>query len=398
MLLLMAALGVPAFAQQPERLDLPTALERAQRDNLQLAAARARRAVALAGIRIAGQIPNPTVTFGASRDIPHQTLRLEQPLEIGLQRGRRIDLAREERALIEVEISAAEREVRRAARESFFRLALAQANSELQDGIVKLAQHLRQIAQDRFEAGDVAQLEVMQAEVEVFRALAVFQVAQQEERVAASQFNVLLNQPAGKSWLLTGWLERLPQTLPVSDLVEQAAAANAALQHLSQEQRIEERRRALLRAQRIPTLGVQIGGDFNAQPDFQTGLAGQVSATVPLVSRNPGEIAQSLATQQALDLALAAERRSVAGEVEAAWLEVAARRTQVDVYREQVVPSARRVAAMAEESYRAGRSNILTVLDAQRRVSDTEHDYLQSLFGLQAAFAALEQVVGTPLD
>jgi outer membrane protein TolC len=53
---------------------------------------------------------------------------------------------------------------------------------------------------------------------------------------------------------------------------------------------------------------------------------------------------------------------------------------------------------LGEESYRAGRASLLTVLDAQRNVQQVEREYLDSLLALQTAFAALEETVGTPLD
>ena len=52
---------------------------------------------------------------------------------------------------------------------------------------------------------------------------------------------------------------------------------------------------------------------------------------------------------------------------------------------------------MAEESYKAGKANILTVIDAQRNAQDVEKTYLDSLFSLQSAFAGLEETVGAPL-
>jgi len=53
---------------------------------------------------------------------------------------------------------------------------------------------------------------------------------------------------------------------------------------------------------------------------------------------------------------------------------------------------------MAAEGYREGKSNLLVVVDAQRRLSDMRKAYLDSLFVTQSAFAALEEVVGEPLD
>ncbi len=196
--------GEPAQGSAPEaqrkKLTLQGALETAARENLDLRTARLRRAVAQAGIRIARQIPNPSVSFSSSRDSPHQSLLFEQPLEIGGKRGRRIELARQQAELTGVEISTVERQVRRKVRQAFHGAALAQGISQQRGEALQLAKRLRDIAQARFEAGDVAQLEVYQAELEVARADAELGVALQREKIAFSQLNVLLNAPADTLW------------------------------------------------------------------------------------------------------------------------------------------------------------------------------------------------------
>jgi outer membrane protein TolC len=53
---------------------------------------------------------------------------------------------------------------------------------------------------------------------------------------------------------------------------------------------------------------------------------------------------------------------------------------------------------MAEDSYRAGKANILTVLGAQHDVQQVQREYLASLLAVQSSFARLEEAVGTPLD
>src|SRR5689334_4029552 len=80
----------PAVAQQTARLTLDDVLRLANQNNLDLVAARARRAAALAGIAIAKERPNPTVSFGAARDVPHESVLLDQPFELGLKRAKRI--------------------------------------------------------------------------------------------------------------------------------------------------------------------------------------------------------------------------------------------------------------------------------------------------------------------
>lgn len=395
--LLVTMSAASAWAQQGARLSVEDALDLAAKQNLDLVAARARRAVSRAGVQIARERPNPTISFGALRDSPHESLFIDQPLEIGGQRARRIAVANQEGSLADVEISALERQVRRNTREAYFQLSFAQAETERFQRVLELARRLEQIARDRFAAGDVAQLEVIQAALEVARAEADHKVAQQDEKVALSQLNALLNEPAGTRWQLVDAVQDLPAAVELPQLLQLAYSSNPELQHLAQEQKVEQSRRSLLKAERIPNIDFEFGSDFNSPPDFQSGPRGQIALSIPLFARNQGEIAQSLASERQLDAALAATKRSVAAGIETAFFDLGAQRTQAETYRDSLVPVASKLEALAEESYRAGKADILTVLTAQRNVQDVEHNYLQSLLSVQSSYAGLEELVGAPL-
>jgi len=396
LILAMTALGQEQ--SPPARLSLQVAFDLAAKQNLDLAAARERRGVALAEIRIAGQRPNPTAHFTALRDEPHEGLFFSQPLELGSKRRRRIEVAEQEARLTDADISRAARQVRRSIREAFYNMAFTRAESERRARVLKLVQRLKQIADQRFQAGDVPRLEVTQAELEVTRAQADFEVAQQREKVSLSQLNTLLNEPATKSWEIAGSLEDLPPKLSLQGLVDGAYASNSDLERLAQEQKIEQRRRALLRAERIPNIDLELGADFNSPHDFAVGPRSQLSVPLPIFSRNQGQIAQSFANQRVLDAEVSRTKRAVAGRVEAAYFDWNARQAQVELYRQRLLPAARNLEGLTEESYRAGKSNILIVLTAQRNVQQAERDYLDSLLAVQTAFAALEENVGVSLD
>ncbi|HET7841287.1 MAG TPA: TolC family protein [Terriglobia bacterium] len=387
----------PAPAQQAKPLDLQAALDLADKQNLDLIAARRQREVAAAGIRIAGQRPNPTASFSAVRDSPHESLFFDQPIEIGGKRGHRIDVAHQESALTDTQIAALERQVRHDTRNAYFTLAFAQADTARLGRVVELAQRLKDIAQERFSTGAVAELEVIQADLGLARAQADVQVAGQREKVALSQLNALLNVSQTAAWELSSPIEATPPDMGLPELLAQAYRANPELQQLAQQEKLEESRRNLLKAERIPDLGLEFGADFNSPRDFNVGPRGQISMMIPLFSRNQGEIAQSLASQRVLEGQTEATKRSVTGQVESGYLDVASRRTQVGLYRDKLLPATRRLEGMAEESYRAGKADILTVIDAQRNAQDVESQYLQSLFDLQSAYAALEETVGAPL-
>jgi len=401
----VAVLSPAIRAQQPSQqagqpLTVASALAMAERQNLDLLAARAQRAVALAGVRIAGERPNPTASFATLRDTPHESLFFDQQIEIGGKRKDRIEVARQEGALTDGDIAALERQVRHNVRDAYFGLAHARAMTARQSDVLKLAQRLHDIAHARFDAGDVPQLEVTQAELEVARAQADFQVAQQEERVALSDLNALLNEPAATNWDFSDAFAILPPQATLDDLLARSGASNAEVARIVQEAKVEQSRTELLKAERIPNLGIEWGVDFNSpgRDGFREGPRGQITMDLPLFSRNQGEIAQSQATQAALSGELTAARRAVDAKVESAYFDLEARRTQAQLYRDRLVPASRNLEELAEESYRAGKANILMVLGAQQDVQQVQREYLDSLLAVQSAFAQLEESVGAPLD
>ena len=406
-LLASAVAWSPVPAQQSQearqKLTLKDAIARAEARNLDLIAARAHRAVAQAGTRIAGEVPNPTLSAGASRDAPHESVLIDQPLEIGPRRARRIEVARQEIAATETDVSAMEKQIRHGVRDAYFALAHARALTEQQNEIAGLADRLLDIARSRFNAGDIPQLEVTQSELESARAHADSEVAEQEEKIALSDLNAVLNEPAGTDWDLGDAFMDLPALLALSDLTERAKSSNSEIAKAEQDVKLEQSREALLRAERIPNLGVQFGADLNnpgprGSGGYEAGARGQLSMELPIFSHNQGEIAQSMATTRVLESALAATRRAVEAKVESAYLEFQVRQTQVRLYRETILPSSKRLEEMSEESYRAGKAGILTVLAAQRDVRQGERDYLDSLLAVQVAFSKLEEAVGSPLD
>jgi cobalt-zinc-cadmium efflux system outer membrane protein len=395
--LVVLACGV-AWSQPANRISLQAALDLAAKQNLDLLAARQRQAVSKAGVQIARQRPNPTLSFDALRDTPHEGVFADQPLELGGKRGRRIEVAHQEGALTDLEIAGLERQIRRQTREAYFQVSFSRAESQRLAHILELAHRLEQIAKDRFNAGDVAQLEVIQAGLEVARAQADYKVAQQEEKVSLSQLNALLNEPATTDWKPVEALRDLPPAVSLPELIQLAYNSNPDLQHVVQEQKVEESRRALLKAERIPNLDLEFGMDFNAPGEFRMGPRSQISMALPIFARNQGEIAQSRATQNLLDAEEAALKRSVAAKVETAYYDLDAQRTQADTYRATLMPIAQQLESLAEQSYRAGKTDILMVLTAQRNVQDVEHSYLQSLLTVQSTFAGLEEIVGTSID
>ena len=393
MLLLLAR-----HARAQQALDLSTALRAAETDNLELRAARQQRGLALAAVMTARQLPNPTVAFSASRDAPHESALLDLPIELGGKRGKRIAVAQEERQLTEVEINALARQIRRRTREAFFRTLSAHEQSAQAKAALELASRIKDIVQQRFEAGDVAQLEVIQANVEVARANADFETAALSQRSAEVQLAALLNRKPETPLTLSGKLEEIRIAPALDALTNLAANSNADIQRTLQQIKTEERRLALAKAQRIPDVTLQAGTDLNSPPDFQVGPRGQISMSLPIFYHGQGEVALSNAKLELGRLTLQSQQTNVSAQVAGAYFDYTAKFHLAEQYRDNILPETVRLEKMAEESYQSGKSNLLTLIDAQRKLNDVRKTYIDSLFAGQSSFATLEEAVGAPLD
>jgi cobalt-zinc-cadmium efflux system outer membrane protein len=392
--------GAAGAAAQPASppLTYRAALELATARNLSLEAARRQRAIREANVRTAGQIDNPSVLFEASRDVPHEILSVEMPIGLGFKRSRRIDLAKEELTLADLDVRIEMRTLRRNLRDAYYGLLATDDSVRLAEEVLAAAERGKQVAQARFDEGAAPKLEVMAADLFVARAHADLDLAHGARIKAQADLNAVLNQPPATPVALADKLSDLPDLPAYDAAVALASASNVDLVSAERELAIEQRRVDLLRTERWPTPTFSFGGVFNAPGEFKAGAQGGVTIALPLFTRNQGEIAASLATSGQIQARRDAVRRTVENQLYGATSRVDARRRQVETFRQTLYPTATAILALAEESYRLGRASLLVLLEAQRSFRDISREYLQSQLELQAAIADLEEIIGASIQ
>jgi cobalt-zinc-cadmium efflux system outer membrane protein len=393
---LLAFAPIAGTAQEPA-LTFQSALDLAIARNLDLAAARRGRAIREAEVRSAGQHPNPDLVFESTKDTPHRMLSLDIPFE-PWKRSARIDVAREQLTLADVDDAAALQALRRGVRLAFYGLLAADEANTLASSMLQVAERVHEVAQARFEEGAAPRLDVMQAELGLSRAKADLELARSARTSAQAELNALLRRPPAEPLAVEGDIAQTPPLPAVERVVARAAAGNAELRGAERELAIEERRLGLLKAERVPTPIVSVGAVFDAPGEFDVGYRAGLSLALPLFDRNQGQIAGSLARGEQARLRRDALRLSVEAKAFAAHARAAAQRAQVAAYRDTLVPTATTIESLAEEGYRLGRSPVLAVLDAQRTLRDAKSEYLGALLSFQSALADLEDVLGGPIE
>jgi cobalt-zinc-cadmium efflux system outer membrane protein len=399
--LIATLLGCSAAAAQtvpsPAPLTLAAALERAMTTSPAIVAARARRAIGVAGVAVASERLNPEARLEFDRDTPRQAYTIAVPWEAGGKRGRRIAVAEAGIRTADAEIAQVIADTRNAVRAAYFDLMFATARVALLDELQALATRARDAAQQRFDAGDAPRLEVLQADLARAQAQNEAVGAQGAVVAARSQLNALL-----------GFALDAPTTLEAPDLavpigfeaaIDRARAASAELTLI--DRRIDEQRAriALARAMRTPDLTPEasITHGFEDDADFQTGWKGAVAISLPLFTRHQAGVVLEQATLDQLTVERNATLARIGGEVAAATAVAAAQRDQFVRYRDQIIPQALEVERMAEDSYRLGQTGIAAYLQALQATRDVRLRSLQAEADLQSALTDLERAMGAPL-
>jgi outer membrane protein, heavy metal efflux system len=395
LVLVLTSPAAPAAGQEP--LTFGAALDLATAHNLELTAVRRARAIREGALRAAGQWNNPEFSAEVTRDSPHGDVAVGLPIDIGGTRSRRVAVAKAELAMADIDEAAALRDLRRKVRLAFYGLLAADEQVALADGVLKVAERMKEVAQARFEEGAAPRLDVMEAELGIIRGRADADLARSSRRAAQADLNALLNRPPGMAVVLAGQASELPALPTLDRATAEALASNLDLRATDGETAIERRRLDLLKAERVPMPTLSVGAALNAPGEFNVGAHAGLSLTLPLFSRNQGEIASSSATIGTLAARRDAIRRQVEASVFGALERVTTQKSRVEAYRTALVPTAVAIQGLAEESYRLGRDSILTALMAQRALRDVKAEYLEALLALQSAAADLEDLLGTPI-
>jgi outer membrane protein len=145
-------------------------------------------------------------------------------------------------------------------------------------------------------------------------------------------------------------------------------------------------------------LNVNFSDDYQLFPDRLNDQTFQITATYPLFDGGlrRAVVREAEANIQASRFTLLQEEREVQAAISAAYAEVTTNVERLDAAR-IALDAAQRNFTAAEESRRAGASDLLQVLTAQVSLVTAESNFIQALYDSRIAEARLRLVTGRPL-
>lgn len=309
--------------------------------------------------------------------------------DLPARRRARIDAARAGVTQEEQRAREVERDVLREVATTFLRAVEAREREAAAASGKHLADEALRIAERRFTAGDVAQLDVNLARTAVARAEADARVAGATLTGQLTRLKVLLGIAAPESVAIDGSL-RDAAPLTADDLIARAAdrgdvrIVDAEIAEAEAEQR-------LARTLRWPELGLRAGYRREGEDHVTTGGIG---LSLPFFNRGQESAAIATARLARLRAERNALTQTIEAEVRGALASYDALRAVAEQFERTVLPLIEENERLALESYDVGQIGLAELLVIRRDALDTRRTFIDQLIEMRLAEIELRAHAG----
>jgi cobalt-zinc-cadmium efflux system outer membrane protein len=321
------------------------------------------------------------------------SVRTDFLIENGFKRDRRIEVAEGARAVGQLQLQNAIRQLTLDVQNACADVTLAKDTLASAHDSLEAFTNIVRLNERRVRDGDLAEVELLRT-----------QLAQLQFETTARQAEVRLKSARAKLQLLLGRNATAPlpdiadgettrPTVALPAVLDRAMQRRPDLLSLRADQARSDAEIRLQIAQGV--IDTTVGAEYRRQE----GLAGRgnsvgifVSTNLPFFNRNQGEVARARAERQQIDLKVRSLESTIRNEVETAYGQYDSARATLERLEQVMLVRARDIRRITEFSYQRGEASLIEFLDAQRAYNDTmqtyheaKADYARSLFLLNAA-------------
>lgn len=384
-------------------ITLSKAIELGVLNNPTLKAARAKLGISEAQILQAGMLPNPNII--SDNGFAEDTFRvgIEQTIELGNKRSRRIKLAKMQKEVVQQEIITTMLDVRSKVRSSYIQTYNAQQKLLASREILETITSLEKIAKEREKKGNVENLDILQAEITVINAKNNIQSAKLELNEAFNSLSANIGKHLNRTVVLappdlmkefniaTSMTEN---DKTINKLIEYAYANRPEIKAIEKNIEVQNQKLKLAHSNIVPDLKMAVGADFvtgNAKRN-STFVMGSIG--VPIFNCQQGVIKEVKAQKLVYENDLEATKIKIEQEVKNAYFGVVANAKSLNIYEKELIPHAKIIVKKSEISFKEGKSNILIPINSQEAYINTQYRYIQTLNQYEKSVSDLERAIG----
>lgn len=391
------------FAEE-KSLSLKDALDIALKNNHHIKSAIATLPIEKANLIIAKYRPNPVLGSNAEvvRGGSLHPVEVGGDIELGRKRHWRIQLAKEKISKQELEIKKVMWEIHIQVHAAYGILSVNQKLLELAKERLVFYKLLLEIANSRFEAGDISEMELIRVRTELLKAENKFSEMDGELRRAKIEFNHLLGRDPTFDLVLEDPKELKPKTElhkhpKIKEVIDNALKERIDIAILEKEFGIVRAEFKKAKWEMIPNLKILGGPVRPAQGDNIWGVFVGGGFEVPVFNRKQGEVEVVKAKLDYLEKEKDRIEHDIQIDVANSFQDLEVREEQIHTFKEKLLIESKNVLEMVKIGFEKGKLGLSDVLLTEQQSREIEEKYLQAILGYQLALASLEYAVGVPL-
>jgi outer membrane protein TolC len=413
LLVVLSVAGAGAYAQTPGAADglgssLKGVLAFLEGRNPELRATNYEVDAARERLRGAGALPDPVLQMEL-RDIPfseptlspanagNTKYSLRQMFPLGDKLGLRRSIAAADASAAEARRSVTVAEVRMRAKVAYAQYWYAGQAQAVTEELRAVMADLEQIARARYGGGLAPQQDVIKAQTELTMLRSDLVMIGSERKQAAARLNGVLDRPADAPLADPREVRPVPErAFDFATLVKLTGDRSPTLALNTAQINSAEHNAQLMRATRIPDLGVGLSviQQGTRLTDYEVMMEVNIPWQFDVIRANVNEARSMSDAAAARRDATAAQLQSELGQN---WASLDALREQDRIVRATLLPQVELTLESALASYRTGRVDFPTLLDAQRQMRRTRLDLLRIELEQQMKLAEIERIVGEDL-
>jgi cobalt-zinc-cadmium efflux system outer membrane protein len=364
----------------------------------------------------AGLRPNPTVgseyttdKVGTREGEYNLSLSYIQPIERGGKRAKRRQVAQLELEQAEKEVAFQERQITAEINSQYAGALAATEGLRFLEQLRGINEQMLRVTEERLKEGDAAKLDVSLIRLEVSR-LRVQQIqAENTVKTALLQLKTLAGLGVDVPLKLRGDLTLTPtiNALTLEGLQAAALQSRADLQAARKNEEVTEARINLAEAEAVPDVSVfgryqQDKSIFSDTPvgrlsDVDKKIAIGISIPLPLFNRNQGAIAEAVATRTQAQHRKEFLEQLVKRDVSLAFARLQTAKDAIQLYESEILSVGQETLRMVRTAYDLGELNLLEVVAEQRRLLESQQQYIDALKEYRLALIELERAIGASI-
>jgi cobalt-zinc-cadmium efflux system outer membrane protein len=273
--------------------------------------------------------------------------------------------------------------------------AQSQAEIELADRAVSLAQSIANSVERRIKAGASSTAERNRSQVVLIRARIDAERARSDLAARRIALAAMWGDQEANFDTVRADLEQLPMLEPLAPLLDQLQQS-PAFARFAAERRLREAERKLARAQAVPDLTVGLGlRRISLSNDYT--LVASLSMPLPVYNRNQGEIAAATAKIEVSDADREAAHLRMRAVLYGLYQEAVQVRTRAVAIKNDATPQAEQALVLTQRGFDNGRFSFLELADAQRQVLELRSQLIEAYGDAHRLDAEIERLTGQPI-